>query len=348
MAILLFCCAAPAVSAQGGARPEPAAEEIENCLGCHEDPGIEIEFADGTRRSLRVDREAFASSVHGRKLRCSDCHPGSVEIPHPERRWKDADEFRAGLREACKSCHFANYTRYLDSVHYRVLSEKGPAPSCVDCHDSHAIAPPDRPRTRISDTCSACHSEISEIYAKSVHGRELAGKNGVDVPVCTDCHHTHDIVNPHEAEFLLRTPEMCGRCHADAKRMAKYGISTDVLQTYLSDFHGMTASLARPTAKGEVRVTAVCVDCHGFHDIARVDEPGSRVLKANLVRTCRQCHPGATDNFPAAWLSHFEPSLSKAPLVYLVKVFYAVFIPFVIGGLVLQILLHVWRVAVNR
>ena len=63
---------------------------------------------------------------------------------------------------------------------------------------------------------------------------------------------------------------------------------------------------------------------------------------------CQRCHQGATANFSAAWLSHYEPSWKKAPMVYGVKVFYAVLIPFMIGGLVLQILLHLWRVVVNR
>jgi hypothetical protein len=189
---------------------------------------------------------------------------------------------------------------------------------------------------------------VAEIYAGSVHGRALQGENAADVPVCTDCHRSHDIVNPREAGFLLRTPQECGRCHADAERMRKYELSTNVLETYLSDFHGMTASLSQRTARGEGRVTAVCVDCHGVHDIAKVDDPGSRVLKANLVKTCRNCHQGATESFPSAWLSHFEPSWDKAPLVYAVKLFYKAFIPFVIGGLVLQILLHLWRVVVNR
>jgi hypothetical protein len=35
-------------------------------------------------------------------------------------------------------------------------------------------------------------------------------------------------------------------------------------------------------------------------------------------------------------------------LVYYVKLFYRIFIPFIIIGLVLQILLHVWRLVVNR
>jgi hypothetical protein len=85
------------------------------------------------------------------------------------------------------------------------------------------------------------------------------------------------------------------------------------------------------------------VDCHGVHDIKRVKDPDSRVIRANLVKTCQQCHPGASQTFPAAWLSHYEPSPTKAPLVYAVKVFYRLFIPFVIGGLVLQVGLSLWR-----
>lgn len=329
-------------------QPEPAEEEQATCLACHQDPSLEIAFEDGTTRSLAVDARAFAESVHGAKLRCSDCHKGFDEVPHRERRYRDAAEFRAGLREACKSCHFANYTRYLDSVHFRVLSRQGPAPSCVDCHDAHAVTAPGRPRTRISETCSACHAEASATYAQSVHGRALEGPGGGDVPVCTDCHRSHDIANPHEAAFLLRTPELCGRCHADAERMDRYGISTRVLETYLADFHGQAATLSKRSARGETRVTAVCVDCHGVHDIARAAAPESRVMKANLLKTCRRCHADASEAFPAAWLSHFEPSWRKAPLVYSVKLFYLLFIPFVVGGLVLQILLHLWRVVVNR
>ena len=122
-----------------------------------------------------------------------------------------------------------------------------------------------------------------------------------------------------------------------------------MLQTYVDDFHGMTASLQREeSSEGSRAFAAVCTDCHGVHDIRKADDPGSRVMQANLVKTCQQCHSGATENFPAAWLSHYEPSWQHAPLVYAVKLFYAFVIPFIMGGLVLQILLHLWRVVVNR
>jgi hypothetical protein len=183
----------------------------------------------------------------------------------------------------------------------------------------------------------------------SVHGRGLATNNAGDVPVCTDCHRAHDIAGPHQEKWELRTPDMCGNCHANKDLMQKYGLSTAVLTTYLNDFHGKTASLRQHqnrTSRGPV--VARCTDCHGVHDIEKADSPRSPVMKANLSQTCGKCHEGSNENFPDAWLSHYEPSWQKAPLVYAVKLTYALVIPFMIGGLGLQILLHLWRLMVNR
>ena len=43
--------------------------------------------------------------------------------------------------------------------------------------------------------------------------------------------------------FRLQSPEMCGKCHADKELMQKYGISTDVFDTYVADFHGTTVAI---------------------------------------------------------------------------------------------------------
>jgi hypothetical protein len=71
-------------------------------------------------------------------------------------------------------------------------------------------------------------------------------------------------------------------------------------------------------------------------------------MSANLQKTCAKCHTGAATSFPKAWLSHFQPSSEKAPLVWAVQVFYMFMIPFMVLGLVLQIALHLWRTIVNR
>jgi hypothetical protein len=121
------------------------------------------------------------------------------------------------------------------------------------------------------------------------------------------------------------------------------------VETYLSDFHGMSASFQKGQRKEDgKRLAAVCTDCHGVHDIQKPEDPSSSVMSANLQKTCGACHQGASATFPKAWLSHYQPSMEKAPLVWLVQLFYRLMIPFMVGGLVLQIALHLWRVVVNR
>jgi predicted CXXCH cytochrome family protein len=327
------------------AEADPNAE----CLSCHTDESLTVTLANGEEASLAIKPDVLAKSVH-KALRCTDCHAGFEQVPHPERHYKDRNQFRTSFAEACKTCHFENYTKTLDSVHYG-LQARGDvfAPTCVKCHGAHDIARPAEPRSRISQTCATCHPRISEAYAKSVHGKALLAEHNPDVPVCTDCHRSHDIADPKSRAWLMNTPALCGRCHADAKLMSKYGLSTAVLSSYLADFHGTTASFGdKGQRSSSERVVALCVDCHGIHDIAKVTGASAPAFRANLVMTCRKCHEGASANFPAAWLSHYEPSLERAPLVYLVKLFYKLIIPFIVGGLLLQILLHLWRTVVNR
>jgi hypothetical protein len=142
--------------------------------------------------------------------------------------------------------------------------------------------------------------------------------------------------------------DLCAGCHADKELMDKYDISADVFKTYLDDFHGKTVGFYQKETSEVWPDVAVCTDCHGVHDIKEVDAPDSPVIKQNLVETCRQCHEDATANFSSAWLSHYEPSLDKAPIVYAVKQYYKFLIPAMIFGLALNIVLDLWRLARNR
>jgi predicted CXXCH cytochrome family protein len=335
------------LAAPQGATPSPP--DAEMCLACHSDPQLSMTARDGTLLSMHVDETVFRGSVHA-SLACADCHAGKTEIPHESLELRSARDLRVTYGEQCRRCHFTTYTKTLDSVHQAAVARGDRmAPVCVDCHGSHDVQRPGQPRMTISDTCARCHQGVATAYAKSIHGRALGTEASGDVPVCTDCHRSHDIGGPHQQKWDLRQADMCGDCHADESRMKKYGLSTAVLRTYLADFHGKTASLRQhqgTDANG--RVVARCTDCHGVHDIEKASDPSSPVIKENLLRTCQKCHEDANANFPDAWLSHYEPSLTKAPLVYGVKVLYAVLIPFMIGGLGLQILLHLWRLMVNR
>lgn len=325
------------------------APDADTCLTCHADPQLTMTAADGTTVSMQVDGAMLTRSVHA-KLACADCHVGKADVPHESRSIASRRDLTLAYDEQCRRCHFSNYTKTLDSVHQAAVARGDrTAPVCVDCHGSHDIQPPSAPRTRISDTCARCHQGAATAYAKSVHGRLLGTAAAADVPVCTDCHRSHDIGGPHQQKWGLSTTDICGRCHANEPLMKKYGLSTAVLSTYLADFHGKTSALRQhqgTTPTGNV--VARCTDCHGVHDIERADDPKSPVMKANLQKTCQKCHADANANFPDAWLSHYEPSLKKAPVVYAVKLGYMVLIPFMIGGLGLQILLHLWRLMVNR
>jgi nitrate/TMAO reductase-like tetraheme cytochrome c subunit len=333
------------LSQAGG--PLPAIDS-ETCLSCHTEAGLSVTLRDGASLSLQVARDALTHSVHA-KAACVDCHTGQAEIPHAERTFASRRDVTLALDAQCRRCHFSNYTKTLDSVHQQSVARGDRmAPVCVDCHGSHDIRKPSTPRVLAAQTCAKCHAGVAVAYARSAHGRALTEGNA-DVPICSDCHRAHDVGGPRQTAWELRTPEMCGSCHANAALMKKYGLSANVLSTYLADFHGKTAALRRHQGTPVTgAVVARCTDCHGVHDIQKTRDPQSPVIKANLLATCRQCHADATDNFPAAWLSHYEPSLQKAPLVYAVKIGYAVIIPFMIGGLGLQVLLHFWRLMANR
>ncbi len=117
--------------------------------------------------------------------------------------------------------------------------------------------------------------------------------------------------------------------------MDKYGISTNVLNTYVADFHGTTVTLFEKQSPDAPTNKPVCYDCHGIHDISRVDDPQTGIeMQQNLLVRCKVCHPDATSNFPSAWMSHYIPSPQHYSLVYYVNLFYKFFIPLVLGGMV--------------
>jgi hypothetical protein len=81
----------------------------------------------------------------------------------------------------------------------------------------------------------------------------------------------HNIQNPTTARFRNDVPSLCAKCHTDPKRMARYGISTAVLNTYVADFHGTTVTLFEKVSPDTPTNKPVCTDCHGVHDISMVD-----------------------------------------------------------------------------
>jgi predicted CXXCH cytochrome family protein len=284
---------------------------------------------------LTIDRETFNNATHGRLgYACVQCHTNISGFPHEKPTVETRREFTLELYTSCAQCHQDKYDATLDSVHQKALAAGNlEAAVCTDCHGAHDIGPPEQPRSKIPQTCERCHSEIYNRYQESVHGAALIGEGNPDVPSCIDCHGVHNIEGPSTSPFRLFSPQICAECHADEELMGRYDVSTDVFETYVADFHGTTVVLFEEFAPQQETNKPVCIDCHGVHDMRQVDDPESRVIKENLLGTCQRCHPDASANFPTAWLSHYRPSLEHSPLVFYVNLFYSIFIPGMIGGM---------------
>lgn len=336
-------------NAQNNPPPEPGVAN-EDCLACHGAPDQTITLPSGEVLYLTVDPEVFYSSVHGEKgYACVQCHTDITGYPHPPLEASTLREMTVSMYRTCGRCHEGMYEMTQDSVHAEALEDGNlNAAVCSDCHGAHNIQPREElPRTAIPQTCERCHSQIYNIYKDSVHGEALIGEGNPDVPTCIDCHGVHNVQGPSEPGFVLRSPQICAKCHTDPELMGKYGISTNVLDTYLSDFHGTTV-MFEAEIPGQETNKPVCVDCHGVHDIQLIDDPESTVIKENLLTTCRKCHPDATDNFSGAWLGHYYPSPTKYPLIYYVNLFYYIFIPTLLGGMALFVLSDAGRRLINR
>ena len=322
----------------------------ETCLACHGKPDQLYTLPSGELLYLTVDRQEYAHSIHGEKgYACVQCHTNIREYPHPKLEAQTRREVSIELYPACGRCHDDKYQAAQDSVHAKALEDGNiEAAVCTDCHGAHNVQDPTTPRTRIPQTCERCHSTIYDAYVQSVHGAALFGEGNPDVPTCIDCHGVHDVEGPSNSPFRLFSPQICAKCHTDPELMGKYGISTNVLNSYLTDFHGTTVEMFEALAPDQQTNKPVCIDCHGVHDIRSVTDPQSTVIKQNLLTTCRKCHPDATTNFPAAWLSHYEPSPQHYPAVYYVNLFYKIFIPTLLGGMTLFVITDIIRRLINR
>jgi predicted CXXCH cytochrome family protein len=313
--------------------PQQQAEDNEACLACHKRSNLTYEFPNGEVWSLHVNPDTYQNSIHGQEeLLCTDCHAGISDYPHPPLKASSLRFYQLEQYQSCRECHDEVYARSLDSIHAReVASGNWEAAICTDCHGAHDTTPPDKPRTKIPETCSKCHAGIYNEYLESVHGKALVDENNGDVPTCIDCHGVHNQEDPRTTSFRLNSPNLCATCHADEELMRKYDISTHVFETYVADFHGTTVTLFERQSPDLPTNKAVCYDCHGVHNMKRADDPQAQTFRENLLQTCQKCHPDATENFSASWLSHYEPNLEKYPLVYFVDLFYKIMIPAIVG-----------------
>jgi cytochrome b subunit of formate dehydrogenase len=278
--------AEPTVEAEPAAEEAPTAEavpsEIDTCLECHGDPSASTTTPEGDMRSLYIDREVYAHSVHG-SLDCSMCHAdaaGEGGVHEPDLAAVD-----------CGMCH-GEAEEYANSLHAKALAKgDGDAASCDDCHGTHDIRSSSDPLSmthpvNLTRTCGVCHSdkekmekhlvsvmEPSDAYLKSAHAAAVA--KGEHAANCSACHGVHDLLpsnDPKSKVYRDNIPATCGECHPKEK------------EDYDKSIHG------RAMVAG-VKDSPTCVDCHGEHAIAGPHDVTSAVSRQQVSReTCPRCH----------------------------------------------------------
>ena len=302
------CLVLPGIAATAAEEsPAKAAEPtLDNatCLTCHDakKPKLEVPTAAGKPRALHaVDADKFQKGVHSR-MQCVACHAdikdnaqkGNAHAKDPSQPLQKVD---------CAGCHqdlweqtvkhgrsterprlgvvARNIEAYRKSFHARPSPDDKTKPNayCDNCHDTHTfnVPPKNTPeytqwRLSIPTTCGGqCHTDQLEAYQGSVHAKVNASKMLADAAVCSDCHTAHAVSNTSGDAFKLTVSQNCGNCHSKQ------------LETYKDTFHGKVSTLG-------YSYTAKCYNCHGSHEIVRVNDEKSKVFGENRLKTCQSCH----------------------------------------------------------
>lgn len=206
---------------------------------------------------------------------CIECH-AAMEGPLQKPALLIKDDIHVANKLSCSDCHGGD--RYSDDPSVAMSTAKGfigkpkrtAIPQlCAKCHGSPDFMRRYQPQQRVDQY---------ELYKTSVHGKRLA-EGDENVATCIDCHSVHDIravKNVLSPVHPLLLPETCGRCHADEKKMAKYGIPTNQLENYRSSVHWAALTNGDLSAPN-------CASCHGNHG-AKPPEVGS------VSAVCGTCH----------------------------------------------------------
>jgi cytochrome b subunit of formate dehydrogenase len=317
------------------------------CAQCHAD------------EQAAYDRSFHAKAVAGGNAHaatCVDCHGSPHELlpaSDPKSR-----VHHGNIPATCGACHSQKFVMadggqgaqmvasYQQSVHgHAVAAGSEKAAVCTDCHGTHEILDAKDAKSpifkfNVPATCGRCHRAVRTEFQQSIHGQAVAQGNWL-APVCTDCHGIHSIKShldpnsPVNAQNLAQAT--CARCHEGVRLSQEFGIEGRRATTYLASYHGLAARLGS-------QVVANCASCHGAHNILPSSDPRSSINRANLARTCGQCHPGVTEKFVAAKV-HVNAPLSAdigSKAVRWIRRFYVSLIFVVIGGMLLHNFI-VWR-----
>lgn len=327
----------------------PHAEKLGavDCGACHEDSA-----------AMYKRHGMFAVGSGNDIPDCADCHGTHDILAHTD---KKSAVHPLNLPDTCGKCHEdPDLTKlhtflpkkpvqtYQASVHGKATSGGiYNAATCNDCHSSngtaHQIFAPGDPLSTINHfaipkTCGKCHEAIEKDYWEGIHG-QLTARGQTDSPVCTNCHGEHSIL-PHEDE---RSPvssahlaeATCAPCHESAALTEKYGLPAGRLASFIDSYHGLKSKA------GDITV-ANCASCHGAHRILPHEDPASSIHTSQLQDTCGECHPGISKALATTRI-HEDGGQHQQGVTFVVSIIYMIIITVTIVGMLLYILLDIWR-----
>jgi cytochrome b subunit of formate dehydrogenase/nitrate/TMAO reductase-like tetraheme cytochrome c subunit len=304
------------------------------CTSCHSLHEIDAPLSGPAQVAVPV-HGSEAGEVAGT---CASCHEG-VHPSHPETgpnavsctscHELDATEplilDESRLEGQCASCHEDDHATHL-------AVDEG-APGCTDCH-AMADDPPlaELSARAMADRCGACHEDELDEFLAGGHAHGLTTeKLNPGIPTCVTCHEAmlHDQGG---APGRLSAAGGCISCHGDEELAEDYGLSTDVVKSYLEDYHGATVDFLKDEAGADSAAAVLtCADCHGMHSVGWNEE-------AVVAEVCLDCHEEADPKLAGAWLGHGRPGPDNQVMTWLVGLFYYFLIPFMLVGLGLIII----------
>ncbi len=230
-----------------------------NCLDCHEN--------------------LIAGTAHDKLVSCGDCHRDIVNEDHAEKKANPVD---------CSKCHAALATQVSKDVHHTLVNlPEEKSPDCKSCHGTHKIKNISKINNKEKEFCAGCHK--TKILGSPYHTNNNLSDG------CLKCHKNLDFKKLLSGS--VHADMSCPNCHSyvvknlsDHQEKPKdvpladcYLCHSSIAAEHRESIHGISL------AEG-INEAAQCWDCHGSHNILKVNSDSSMVYAKNLITTCGKCH----------------------------------------------------------
>lgn len=312
---------------------------IETCGKCHADQVAKFKNSAHGKAFLNENNKDAPS--------CTKCHG-----EHNINSVVSTEKFsKLNTTDMCLSCHKGGKltkdvknnsdslaANYHLSVHYAALKDgNNNSAACSDCHGAHEMKPSSDPTSKtnkknIANTCGTtdCHQKQAGQYTGSIH-QTAVNKDSKDAPTCINCHGNHQVAkrdkNIDKNIASKSVVKLCSDCHASSGIIQRNELK-DVTKTFNESFHGLAV-------RGGSGEAANCESCHGYHNVRGPEDSLSTVFKANLTKTCGQCHKMADKTLLETKIHIVNPEV-ESPWLFWITNFYIVLIVGTIGAMTLH------------